>query len=377
KVRGVFVTHGHEDHIGSLVFLLKQINVPIYSTKLTLSLIEGKLKEHGLLGQVKLHEVKARQVVKSGCFSVEFIEVNHSIPDACAFAITTPAGVIIQTGDFKMDYTPIHGGIIDIARFGELGSKGVLALLPDSTNAETPGYAMSERKVGHSFDVLFGKAAGKRIIVASFASNVYRIQQIVEYAHRYNRKVAVSGRSMENIVEKAVALGYLTVPKGTLVDIDMINRYSDDQVVLITTGSQGEPMSALSRMAGGDHRKVSVTANDFIIISARPIPGNEKLVNRVVNDLLKLGAEVIYEKMYEVHVSGHACQDELKLMMALTKPKFLVPVHGEFKHMKKQRDIGITLGIPEENIFIPQIGLVMETDGVDFRLAETVTSGRV
>lgn len=377
KLRGVVITHGHEDHIGGLPYFLKRFNVPVYGTRLTVGLIEGKLKEHNLLGKRTLNVIKPRQTVKLGCMSVEFIRVNHSIPDAVAFAIHTPAGVIIQTGDFKIDYTPIEGDIIDLARFGELGSKGVLALLSDSTNAERPGSALSEKKVGESFEMLFAKAGQRRMIIASFASNIHRIQQMIDMAVRCGRKVAVSGRSMINVTAKAMELGYLTVPEGVLIDIEMIKRYPDDKLVIVTTGSQGEPMAALSRMAAGDHRNVAINANDFIIISATPIPGNEKTVGRVVNDLMKLGAEVIYEKMYEAHVSGHACQDELRLMMGLTKPKFFMPVHGEYKHLKKHAGIAESMGIPHENIIIGDIGKVVETDAVEMKITGTVPAGRV
>ena len=304
KIRGVFITHGHEDHIGGIPYLMKEIDAPLYATKLTLGLIKNKLKEHGLSNQVKMMEVKPGDTIKAGCMSVEFIRVNHSIPDACALAIHTPAGVIVQTGDFKVDYTPIEGGVIDLGRFGELGSEGVLALLPDSTNIEMPGSTPSERTVGESFNKLFQMAGDRRIIIATFASNIHRIQQIIDYAVKYDKKVSVSGRSMVNVVATAIELGYLKVPSGILVDIDVANRLPFNEVVLITTGSQGEPLSALSRMAMSEHRKVKVTPNDFIIISARPIPGNEKFVNRVVNELMRLGAEVIYEKMYEVHPAG-------------------------------------------------------------------------
>ncbi len=377
KLRGVVITHGHEDHIGGLPYFLKRFNVPVYGTRLTVGLIEGKLKEHNLLGKRTLNVVKPRQTVKLGCMSVEFIRVNHSIPDAVGFAIHTPAGVIIQTGDFKIDYTPIEGDIIDLARFGELGSKGVLALLSDSTNAERPGSALSEKKVGESFETLFAKAGQRRMIIASFASNIHRIQQMIDMAVRCGRKVAVSGRSMINVTTKAMELGYLTVPEGVLIDIEMIKRYPDDKLVIVTTGSQGEAMAALSRMAAGDHRNVAINANDFIIISATPIPGNEKTVGRVVNDLMKLGAEVIYEKMYEAHVSGHACQDELRLMMGLTKPKFFMPVHGEYKHLKKHAGIAESMGIPPENIIIADIGKVVETDAVEMKITGTVPAGRV
>ena len=377
KIRGVFITHGHEDHIGGIPYLMKEIDAPLYATKLTLGLIKNKLKEHGLSNQVKMMEVKPGDTIKAGCMSVEFIRVNHSIPDACALAIHTPAGVIVQTGDFKVDYTPIEGGVIDLGRFGELGSEGVLALLPDSTNIEMPGSTPSERTVGESFNKLFQMAGDRRIIIATFASNIHRIQQIIDYAVKYDKKVSVSGRSMVNVVATAIELGYLQVPSGILVDIDVANRLPFNEVVLITTGSQGEPLSALSRMAMSEHRKVKVTPNDFIIISARPIPGNEKFVNRVVNELMRLGAEVIYEKMYEVHVSGHACQDEQKLMMALTKPQYILPVHGEYKHLRKYSIVAKQLGIDEAHVIIPALGQVLETDGESFRFGGEVPSGAV
>ena len=377
KIRGVFITHGHEDHIGGIPYLMKEIDAPLYATKLTLGLIKNKLKEHGLSNQVKMMEVKPGDTIKAGCMSVEFIRVNHSIPDACALAIHTPAGVIVQTGDFKVDYTPIEGGVIDLGRFGELGSEGVLALLPDSTNIEMPGSTPSERTVGESFNKLFQMAGDRRIIIATFASNIHRIQQIIDYAVKYDKKVSVSGRSMVNVVATAIEMGYLKVPSGILVDIDVANRLPFNEVVLITTGSQGEPLSALSRMAMSEHRKVKVTPNDFIIISARPIPGNEKFVNRVVNELMRLGAEVIYEKMYEVHVSGHACQDEQKLMMALTKPEYILPVHGEYKHLRKYSIVAKQMGIDEDHVIIPAIGQVLETDGESFRFGGEVPSGAV
>ena len=377
KVRGIFITHGHEDHIGALPYLLKEVNAPVYATRLTIGLIKNKLKEHGLLGTVQLVEVKSRDNIKVGSMSVEFINVNHSIPDACALAIHTPVGVIIQTGDFKIDYSPISGEIIDLARFGELGSQGVLALLPDSTNAEAPGMAGGERRVGNSFNRLFNMAADRRIIIATFASNIHRIQQIMDCAEKFDRKVAVSGRSMVNVVATAEELGYLRIPKNLMVDIDVANRLPADRVVIITTGSQGEPMSALTRMAMSDHRKVSVGYNDFIIISARPIPGNEKLVARVVNQLMQLGAEVIYEKKYETHVSGHACQDELRLMIALTKPKFILPMHGEFKHQSKVVELAVGMGMDKENIPIPAMGEVLELDGETVKVTGEVTAGAV
>lgn len=377
RLRGAVITHGHEDHIGALAYLLKKINVPIYGTRLTLGLVEGKLKEHGLLSQASLNVVAPRQMVKLGCMSAEFIRVNHSIPDACAIAIHTPVGVIIHTGDFKVDYTPIEGGIIDLARFGELGNNGVLALLSESTNAERPGYTKSERSVGESFKRLFDSADGKRIIIATFSSNIHRIQQIIDHAVRTDRKVAVSGRSMVNVIAKAVELNYIKVPDNTLIEIEDVNKYPPERVVVCTTGSQGEPLSALSRMSSGDHRQVTITPDDFIIISANPIPGNEKLVTKVVNDLMKQGAEVVYESMYEVHVSGHACQDELKLMISLTKPKFFIPIHGEYKHLKKHAKLAVSMGVPEDNIFIADIGQVVETNGVQMKFAGTVPAGAV
>ncbi|MCI7692860.1 MAG: ribonuclease J [Oscillospiraceae bacterium] len=375
RFRGIVITHGHEDHIGALPYLLKKINVPIYGTRLTLGLVEGKLKEHGLLSQTSLNVVEPRHNVRMGCMSVEFIRVNHSIPDSCALAIHTPAGVIVHTGDFKVDYTPIEGGIIDLARFGELGNKGVLALMSESTNVERPGYTKSERSVGESFRGLFNRAEGKRIIIATFSSNIHRIQQIIDEAVRRGRKVAVSGRSMTNVIAKAVELNYIKVPENTLIEIDEINRFDPSELVIVTTGSQGEPLSALSRMSSGDHKQVSINPNDFIIISANPIPGNEKLVTKVVNELMKQGAEVIYESMYEVHVSGHACQEELKMMISLTKPKFFVPIHGEYKHLKKHAILAEGMGIPEENIFVSGLGDVLETDGVDMKMTGTVPAG--
>ena len=377
KVRGIVITHGHEDHIGGLAYLLKKINVPVYATRLTIGLIEGKLKEQGLYGKVNLNIVEPKKTVKMGCMAVEFIKVNHSIPDSVGMAIHTPAGVIVHTGDFKVDYSPIDGKIIDLARFGELGSRGVLALMADSTNAERPGYTHSERTVGESFDKLFQKGEGKRIIIATFSSNIHRVQQIINCAVRYGRKVAVFGRSMMNVINTAIELGYLDVPPGIIIDIEMMNRYESERIVLITTGSQGEPMSALTRMAMNDHKKVNITPMDFIIISATPIPGNEKFVTRVVNELMKSGAEVVYEAMYEVHVSGHACQEELKLMQSLTKPKFFIPVHGEYKHLKKHADLALQMGMPKENVIIAEIGNVIETDGNTMKVVSQVPAGRV
>ena len=377
KVRGIVITHGHEDHIGSLAYLLKKCNIPVYATRLTIGLIEGKLKEHNLTSQAKLNVISPRQTVKMGCMAVEFIRVNHSIPDAVGLAIHTPAGIVIHTGDFKVDFTPIEGGIIDLARFGELGNRGVLALMSDSTNAERPGHTASERTVGESFEKLFAKAEGKRIIIATFASNIHRIQQIINKAVSSDRKVAVFGRSMLNVISTAMELGYLSVPDGVIIDLETMNKYPPEKIVLITTGSQGEPMSALTRMAMNEHRSVTITPMDYIIISANPIPGNEKYVTKVVNELLKAGAEVIYESMYDVHVSGHACQEELKLIMALTRPRFFIPVHGEYKHLKKSAALAYSLGIPESNVIIGSIGDVIETDGVNIGVTGKVQAGRV
>lgn len=377
KLRGIVLTHGHEDHIGGLAYLLKKVNAPVYGTRLTLGLVEGKLTEHGILSQCTLMVVNPGQTVKMGCMAVEFIRVNHSIPDACGFAIHTPAGVVIHTGDFKVDYTPIEGGIIDLARFGELGNNGVLALLSESTNAERPGYTMSERRVGATFRNFFSQADGKRIIVATFSSNIHRIQQIIDNAEMTGRRVAISGRSMINVIKTAIDLNYIRVPKGILVDIDKIGKIPPEELVIITTGSQGEPMSALSRMANNEHRQVTITPQDLIIISANPIPGNEKLVGKVVNELMRAGASVIYESMYDVHVSGHACQEELKMMISLTRPKFFIPIHGEFKHMFKHSELARQLHIPDENIFIAGNGTVIETDGNDMKITGQVTAGRV
>lgn len=377
KIKGLVVTHGHEDHIGAIPYLLKECNFPIYGTALTLGLVEGKLREHKLLDRANLNTIKPGDKVKFGKFTVEFIHVNHSIPDAVAVAVETPVGTVVQTGDFKIDTTPIDGDVIDLARFAELGKKGVLALLSDSTNAERPGFTPSERIVGESFSHLFKKAENKRIIVATFSSNIHRVQQIIDEAVRCGRKVAVSGRSMINVVQVASELGYLSVPDGVLIDIDMIKRYTPEQLVIITTGSQGEPMSALHRMAFGDHRKVEIGPGDFIIISATPIPGNEKLVTKVVNELLKLGAEVVYEKMYDVHVSGHACQEELKIMLDIVKPKFFIPVHGEQKHLVKHAGLARAVGVPKENILIASIGNVIELTKTRMKVVDTVQAGSV
>ncbi|WP_444244235.1 ribonuclease J [Eubacterium sp.] len=377
RIRGIIITHGHEDHIGGLAYLLKQVNIPVYATKLTIGLIKGKLEEHGLLGSVKLVEIKPRDNITLGSFNIELIHVNHSIPDAVGLAIRCPAGIIIQTGDFKIDTTPVDGDMIDLPRFAEYGKKGVLALLSDSTNAERPGYTMSERNVGDSFEKLFAKAKHKRIIVATFASNIHRVQQIIDVAQTRGRKVAVIGRSLENLVKVGEELGYLIVPKNILIPIDSIGSYADDKLVIITTGSQGEPMSALTKMAFGDHRKVSITPNDYVIISATPIPGNEKMVGNVVNALMKRKVEVIYEKMDEVHVSGHACQEDLKLMMGLVNPKYFIPVHGEQKHLVKHAGLAETMGIPKDNIYIPDIAETVELTEDYIKKVGTVPAGDI
>ncbi len=377
KIKGLVVTHGHEDHIGAIPYLLRDFNVPIYATRLTVGLIEGKLKEHKLLESAKLNTVKPGDVVKLGKFEVEFIHVNHSIPDAVAFAIKTSAGTVVHMGDFKIDTTPIDDFVIDFGRFAELGKKGVLAMLSDSTNAERPGYTSSEKLVGGSFSNLFKKAEGKRIIVATFSSNIHRIQQIIDEAVRCNRKVAISGKSMLNVVNVASELGYLNVPKNVLIEIEAINNYSPEQTVIITTGSQGEPLSALHRMAFSEHRQVAIMPGDMIIISATPIPGNEKFVDKVVNELMRRGAEVVYERMYDVHVSGHACQEELKLMMSIVKPKYFIPVHGEQKHLIKHKMLAEEMGIPSDNIIIGINGSVIEVSKKNIKWAETVPAGRV
>lgn len=377
KIKGIFITHGHEDHIGGLAYLLKEMNVPVYSTRLTIGLIEGKLKEHKLLDKAKLNVVNPGDKVNLGCFEVELIHVNHSIPDAVALAIKSPAGVVIQTGDFKIDTTPIDGGVIDLPRLGELGNEGVLCLLSDSTNAAKPGFTESESKVGETFGTLFAKANGKRLIVATFASNIHRVQQIIDTAEKLGRKVALSGRSLENVVTIAAELGYIKIPDGILVGIDQINRYPSDKMVVVTTGSQGEPMSALYRMAFSEHRKVDIGPNDYVIISATPIPGNEKMVGKVVDELLKQGAEVVYERMYEVHVSGHACQEELKIMMSLTKPKYFIPVHGEQKHLRKHAALASSMGIEPSNIIIADNGKTIEVSEKAIKVSGEVTSGMV
>ncbi len=377
RIRGIVITHGHEDHIGGLPYLLKVLNVPVYGTKLTIGLIQGKLREHGLLNSATLNVIKPGDVITLGGFTVEAIHVNHSIPDALGLAIRCEGGTIVHTGDFKIDTTPIDGGMMDLGRLAEIGQEGVLCLMSDSTNAERPGFTESERKVGESFETLFRKAGNNRIIVATFSSNIHRVQQIMNVAASLGRKVALVGRSLENVVSISAELGYLNIPEGIVIDINMINRYPADKLVIITTGSQGEPMSALTRMAFSDHRKVEIHPNDYVIISATPIPGNEKTVSRVVNELMKLGADVVYEKMYEVHVSGHACQEELKMIMGIVKPKYFIPVHGELKHLRKHAGLALSMGIPKENILIADNGRVAEISKKALRCTSTVPAGRV
>ncbi len=376
KVKGIFLTHGHEDHIGALPYVLKEMNVPVYGTKLTLGIVQTKLKEHNLLSVVDLKCVKPRDIVRLESISVEFIRTSHSIADSVAIAVHTPAGIVLHTGDFKIDYTPIDGCVADLARFAELGKRGVLAMLADSTNVERPGYTMSESIVGETFEDIFSSARG-RIIVATFASHVHRIQQIIRAAIKYDRKVAVSGRSMENIMEVGMELGYIDADKDIFINVDNINKYPESKIVIITTGSQGEPMSALSRMAASEHKKISILPGDMVVISANPIPGNEKLISRVINQLFKKGAEVIYESLADVHVSGHACQEELKLMHTLVKPKFFIPVHGEYRHLKQHAELAIKLGMPSNNIIIGDNGEVIEVSRDAIRKNGTVVSGQV
>ena len=376
KIKGLIVTHGHEDHIGAIPYVLKQVNMPIYATRLTAGLINNKLEEHKLKRSTKMHVVKAGRTIKLGSFRVEFIQSAHSIPDSVMLAIKTPAGTILHTGDFKVDYTPIDGKIIDLGRIAELGKSGVLALLSDSTNAERKGFTMSEKSVGEVFDKLFFHCH-KRIIIATFASNVHRVQQIIDCAVKYKRKVAVSGRSMEKIIETARELGYLKCPDNVFIDIDMMKNYTDEQLVVITTGSQGEAMSALTRMAAGEHRKLKVTPNDRVIISANPIPGNEKSISKVIDDLMQIGAEVIYSALEHVHVSGHACQEEQKLIFALTKPKYFVPVHGEYKHLMAHSETAQMMGVKKENIFMMTNGRILELSQDTAKLTGTVPNGKI
>ena len=377
KIKAVFITHGHEDHIGGLPYLLKIVNIPVYATRLTMGLIEGKLREHRIFKSAKLHTINPGDVINVGRFSFEAIHVNHSIPDAVAFAIRCDAGVIVHTGDFKIDNTPIDGGVIDFARLAQLGSEGVLCMMQDSTNAEKAGYTPSEKKVGETLEQLFVRAGKKRIIVASFSSNIHRIQQIISTSNKMKRKIFLSGRSLENVTSVSRDLGYLNVPDGLILSIDHLKNYRDEETVIITTGSQGEPMSALTRMATGEHKKVTIGDNDFVIISATPIPGNEKTVANTINELMKLGAEVIYEKSLGIHVSGHAAQEELKLMMNIVRPKFFIPVHGEQKHMRKHADLAKSVGIAEDHIHVPELGEMVAVSENGITTASYVTSGRV
>ena len=375
KIKGLFLTHGHEDHIGAIPYVLKKLNIPIYGTRLTLGLLANKLKEHKL-DKVELNIVKHGETVDVGHFKVEFIRTGHSIPDASALAIKTPVGVIIHTGDFKVDFTPISGDVIDLARFAELGNEGVLALMADSTNVERPGYTMSERMVANSFDKIFTKSTG-RIIVATFASNIYRIQQIITAAEENGRKVVLSGRSMLNTTTVSYDLGYLQIQEGTLIDINDMNKYDNNQLCLIMTGSQGEPMSALTRIANGEHRKISLYPDDVVVLSATPIPGNEKTVSKIVNKLIEKGIHVIYEALAEVHVSGHACQEELKLIQTLTKPKFFIPVHGEYRHLKLHAELSEGLGKAPEDIFIMENGRILELTEDSAKFTGSVPSGYI
>ena len=374
KVKGFVITHGHEDHIGALPYVLKEVNVPIYATKLTIGLIENKLKEHNMTKTVRRKVVKHGQSINLGCFRIEFIKTNHSIADASALAIFSPAGIIVHTGDFKIDYTPVFGEPADLQRFAELGKKGVLALMCDSTNAIRPGFTMSERTVGKTFDSIFAEHKNNRIIVATFASNVDRVQQIINTAYHYGRKVVVEGRSMVNVIGTASELGYINIPENTLIDIEHLKNYKKEDTVLITTGSQGESLAALSRMAADLHKKVSIMPGDVVILSSTPIPGNEKAVARVINELSMKGAEVINQ---DTHVSGHACQEEIKLMYSLVRPKFSIPVHGEYRHLMAQRNLAISMGIPKENVILMRSGDVIEIGDEGYRVADHVQAGGI
>ena len=377
KIKGLLITHGHEDHIGAVPYLLKKINIPIYATRLAAGLIRNKLEEHKLLRSTKLNEVMQGETIKFGKnFKVEFIRSSHSIPDSVMLAITTPVGTVLHTGDFKVDYTPIDGKLMDFGRIAELGNQGILALMSDSTNAERKGFTMSESSVGEVFDKLFLHCT-KRIVVATFASNVHRVQQIVNSAVKYNRKIAVCGRSMINMIETSRELGYIECPENIFIDIDMINNYTDDQLVIITTGSQGEAMSALTRMASGDHRKVKITPNDLVIISATPIPGNEKFVSKVIDDLMQLGAEVVYSSLEDIHVSGHACQEEQKLILALAKPKYFIPVHGEYRQLIAHSETAQSMGLEKDNVIMLTNGRVLEINDHGAEFTSTVPNGRI
>ncbi|MCL2343763.1 MAG: ribonuclease J [Firmicutes bacterium] len=376
RIRAIALTHGHEDHIGGLPYLLREVSAPVYTTRLTAGILEIKFAEHGLLGKVKINTLEAGEHFKAGCFDVELIHVNHSIADAVAFCVGTPIGKVIHTGDFKIDVTPIQGGMADLARLGQLGKEGVLALLSDSTNVERPGFSDSEMKVGERFDRQF-KGCEKRIIVTTFASNVHRIQQIINCAHKYKRKVGITGRSMENIIKVSIDLGYLKVPDGILIDLNQLSGLPKHRQVIISTGSQGESMSALYRMAFSGHRQVEIGAGDRVIISASAIPGNERTVSSVIDELFRKGAEVIYDRLEELHVSGHACQEELKMMLALTQPKFFVPVHGEHRHLHRHAALAEGMGVPPQNIAVSENGRIIEITRKSIKLGETVSSGNV
>ncbi len=377
KVRGFVLTHGHEDHIGALPYVLKTVNAPVYGTRLAVGIVANKLTEHTFNEKPQLNAVEAGDVVKLGVFSVEFVRVNHSIADACALSIKTPHGIIFFSGDFKLDLTPVEGKIMDIPRISEIGKQGVTMLLCESTNVERPGYTPSEKKVGRSLDGILMQYSDKRVIIATFSSNVHRVQQIINASAAHGRKVAVTGRSMINIVNTAIELGYMNVPDGTLIDINEIKRFRDNQLTIITTGSQGEPMSALHRMAFSDHDKVQLGPNDLVVISANPIPGNEKFIGNIINELFRKGVNVLYDALADVHVSGHACQEELKLMHALTKPKYFMPVHGEHRHLITHKNLAVEMGMQENHIFIPEIGKVLEIDRDGARWGGTVPSGKI
>ncbi len=375
KIKGILLTHGHEDHIGGLPYFLEKLNVPVYASRLTLGLLENKLREHNL-GNIILNEVKAGDQINLGIFSIEFIKVTHSIPDSVAIAIHTPVGIVVHTGDFKVDFTPINENVMDLHKFAELGKKGVLVLLADSTNVERPGYTMSEKTVGDTFNDIFLKAP-ERIIVATFASNVHRVQQIINAAEMYNKKIVISGRSMINTINVAYELGYLKIKEGTLIDINDMNKYKDNEIVILTTGSQGEPMSALSRMAFSEHKKIKLVPEDTVIVSASTIPGNEKTISKVINKIVEIGATVIYESLADVHVSGHACQEELKLIHTLLKPKYFIPVHGEYRHLKRHAQLAEELGMPRANIFIAKNGSVIEFTKNSAEMTQCVQSGNI
>ncbi len=377
KVRGYCLTHGHEDHVGALPYVLRLVNAPVYGTLLTLGIVETKLEEHGLVKSAQLNQVNAGDKIKLGAFTVEFIRVNHSIADSCAIAVTCEAGTILFSGDFKIDTTPIQGEPINLTRFGELGKEGVLALFLESTNVERPGYTMSEKTVGNSLDDIFMRHKGQRIIISTFSSNVHRVQQIIDFSYKYGRKVALSGRSMLNVISAAAKYGYMDIPPATIIDINDIKRYKPEETCIVTTGTQGEPMSALSRMATSEHDKITLGTDDVVIISASTIPGNEKLVTKVVNELLKKGVTLLNDEVADVHVSGHACQEELKLMMMLTKPKYFVPMHGEYRHLRKNCLLAQQMGIPATNMIIPEVGMSLEIGEEVFRSIEKVPSGKV